>query len=79
MVLWYLNWLRKFHVHHVRTAFQFNPASPDHDYCSMKYSEVVSASAFTLFVNNGGLRIPSESVYLVVEYAEKEFKKSKCM
>ena len=57
---------------------QFNPASPDHDYCSMKYSEVASASAFTLFVNNGGLRIPSESVYLAVEYAQKEFKASVC-
>ena len=57
---------------------QFNPATPDHDYCSMKFSEVASASAFTLFVNNGGLRIPSESAYLVVEYAEKEFKSSVC-
>ncbi len=35
----------------------FTPAAPDHDYCSMKYSEVASASAFTLYVNNGGLRI----------------------
>ena len=57
---------------------QFNPATPDHEYCSIKFSEVASASAFTLFVNNGGLRIPSESVYLVVEYAEKEFKACVC-
>ena len=57
---------------------QFNPATPDHEYCSIKFSEVASVSAFTLFVNNGGLRIPSESVYLVVEYAEKEFKACVC-
>ena len=57
---------------------QFNPPTPDHDYCSVKFSEVASASAFTLFVNKGGLRIPSESVYLVVEYTEKEFKASVC-
>ena len=57
---------------------QFNPATPDHEYCSVKFSEVASASAFTLFINNGGLRIPSESVYLVVEYAEKEFKACVC-
>ena len=55
---------------------QFNPATSDHGYCSVKFSQV--ASAFTLFVNNGGLRIPSELVYLVVEYAEKEFKASVC-
>lgn len=33
----------------------------DHNYCgSSVYSEVCSASAFTLFVNNGELRIPSK-------------------
>ncbi len=56
----------------------FTPATPDHDYCSMKYSEVASASAFTLYVNNGGLRIPSQSVYSVVEYSEKVFKTHVC-
>ncbi len=44
----------------------------------MKYSEVASASAFTLYVNNGGLRIPSQSVYSVVEYSEKVFKTHVC-
>ena len=44
----------------------------------MKYNEVASASAFTLFVNNGGLRVPSQSVYSVVEYAEKLFKANVC-
>ena len=44
----------------------------------MKYNEVASASAFTLFVNNGGLRVPSQSVYSVVEYTEKVFKANVC-
>ena len=37
----------------------------------MNYCDLTTASAFTVFVNNGGLTIPSRSVYLVVEYAEK--------
>ena len=40
--------------------------------------EVTAASAFTLFVNNGGLRVPSSSVYQVVEYCEKVFKANVC-
>ena len=52
--------------------------TPEHDYCTMKYNEVASASAFTLFVNNGGLRVPSQSMYSVVEYAEKLFKANVC-
>ena len=46
---------------------QVNPATPDHNYNAMNYNE--AASAFTLFVNNGGLRIPSQSVYKIVEFA----------
>ena len=57
---------------------QFTSTVPDHDYCAMNYSDVTSASAFTVFVNNGGLKIPSRSVYLVVEYAEKVFKCRVC-
>ena len=53
---------------------QFHGPTPDHDYCATRYSEISSAAAFTLFVNNGGLRIPSQSVYHVVEYSEKMFK-----
>jgi hypothetical protein len=30
---------------------QFTTTTPDHDYCALNYSEVASASAFTLFVN----------------------------
>jgi hypothetical protein len=56
----------------------FSPPTPDHDYCAMKYNEVSTASAFTLFINNGGLRIPSQSVYQVVEFAEKVFKAYVC-
>ena len=40
----------------------------------MNYCDVTSALTFILFVNNDGLTIPSRSVYLVVEYAEKIFK-----
>ena len=40
----------------------------------MNYCDVTSASMFKVFVNNGGLTIPSRSIYLVVEYAEKIFK-----
>ena len=57
---------------------QFTTTTPDHDYCALNYSEVAPASAFTLFVNNGGLQIPSDSVYAIVEYAEKVFKASVC-
>ena len=53
---------------------QFHGPTPDHDYCTMRYSKIASAAAFTLFVNNGGLKIPSQSVYSVVEYSEKIFK-----
>ena len=56
----------------------YSTPTPEHDYCTMKYNEVASASAFTLFVNNGGLRVPSQSVYSVVEYAEKLFKANVC-
>ena len=42
----------------------------------MKYNEMATAAAFTLFINNGGLRIPSQCVYNVSEYAEKIFKES---
>ena len=41
---------------------QFTGPTTDHNYCSMNYNNMVEASAFTLFVNNGGLRIPSQSV-----------------
>ena len=38
-----------------------NRAESDHDYCEQSaYNEVSTAAAFTLFVNNGGLRIPSK-------------------
>jgi hypothetical protein len=52
--------------------------TPDHDYCAMKYSEV--ASAFTLFVNNGGFHLNicwfhfNLLFHTVVEVAEKVFK-----
>ena len=48
----------------------------DHDYCGSvaRYDEVATASAFALFVNNGGLSVPSHSVFLVVEYAEAVFR-----
>ncbi len=57
---------------------QFTTTTPDHDYCALNYSEDAPASAFTLFVNNGGLQIPSDSVYAIVEYAEKVFKANVC-
>ena len=50
---------------------QFTSKVPDHDYCAINYCDVTSASTLTLFINNGCLTIPSRSVYLVVEYAEK--------
>ena len=44
----------------------FSTPTPDHDYCATKYNDIAAASAFTLFVNNGGLKIPSESVYMLI-------------
>ena len=49
----------------------------DHDYCGAStYDEVSSASAFTLFVNNGALKIPSKSVFRTIERCEHIFKQS---
>ena len=53
------------------------PSSIDHDYCGAKttqHSDTPAASAFTLFINRGGLTIPSQSVFAVVKYAEHIFK-----
>lgn len=51
----------------------------DHNYCgSSVYSEVSSASAFTLFINNGGLHIPSKSVFTTIEQCEHIFKRYVC-
>ena len=53
----------------------------DHNYCgiqSMRYTKVAAASAFTLFINKGGLQIPSQSVFHVLEYAEQVFKACVC-
>ena len=58
-----------------------SPAKSDHDYCgvkSVRYDEVAAASAFTLFVNKGGLRIPSKSVFQILVYAEQVFKAYVC-
>lgn len=43
-----------------------------------RYNEAAAASAFTLFVNNGGLQIPSLSVFATVEYCEHVFKAYIC-
>ncbi len=54
-------------------------ASEDHDYCRPStYSEVYSATAFTLLINNGGLRIPSKSVFTTIELCEHIFKLYVC-
>ena len=45
----------------------------DHPYYD-GYNKSHGAAAFTAFVNNGGLKIPSSSVYKIVEYAEHVFK-----
>lgn len=53
---------------------QFTGPTTDHNYCSMNYNNMVAPSAFTLFINNGGLRVPSQSVYNIIDYSEKVFK-----
>ena len=56
-----------------------NRAESDHDYCGPSaYNEVYPAAAFTLFVNNGGLRIPSKSVVKTIEQCEHIFKQYVC-
>ena len=45
-----------------------------HGCTSSRYHEVGKASAFTLFVNKGGLKIPSTSVFHTIEYCEHVFK-----
>ena len=51
----------------------------DHDFCRPSlYREVSLASAFTLFVNNGGLRIPSNSVFTTIELCEHIFRQYVC-
>ena len=45
-----------------------NKAESEHDYCCPSvYNEVSPAAAFTLFVNNCGLRIPSKSIFNSIE------------
>ena len=52
-----------------------SPTDPSQQHCfSDKYHQVRKASAFTHFINNGGLKIPSTSVYRTVEYSEHVFK-----
>ena len=46
----------------------------DHDYTVTRYHEAGKASAFTTFVNKGGLQIPSTSVYRCIEYCEHVFR-----
>jgi hypothetical protein len=46
----------------------------DYDYCGVKSNSDDLASAFTHFVNRGGLKIPSKSVYLILKYADLVFK-----
>ena len=45
-----------------------------HDYTASLYLDTGKASAFTTFINNGGLQIPSSSVFRTVEYCEHLFK-----
>ena len=52
-------------------------ARSDHTYCS-GYDEVHGPAVFTSFVDNGGLTIPSPSVFKVVACAEKVFKVHVC-
>ena len=48
--------------------------SIQHNCSSARYHEARKASAFTHFINKGGLKIPSSSVYRTVEYSEHVFK-----
>ena len=48
--------------------------SDDHDYTATRYHEAGKAASFTTFVNNGGLQIPSTSVYRTVEFCEHVFR-----
>ena len=45
-----------------------------HDYTASLYHDAGKASAFTTFINNGGLQIPSTTVFRTVEYCEHLFK-----
>ncbi|CAB3980229.1 Hypothetical predicted protein [Paramuricea clavata] len=59
-----------------RLLAQFTTTTHDHNYCALNFNEVASALAFTLFANNGNLQILSDSVYAIVEYAEKDSKQT---
>ena len=45
-----------------------------HDYTASLYHDIGKASAFTTFIKNGGLQIPSTSVFRTVEYCEHQLK-----
>ena len=49
-----------------------------HDYTSSLYHEAGKASSFTRFINQGGLQIPSTSVFRTIEYCEHVFKAMVC-
>ena len=46
----------------------------DHDYTATRYHEAGNASAFTTFVNQGGLQIPSTAVYRCIQFCEHVFR-----
>jgi hypothetical protein len=48
------------------------------DYTSSLYHEAGKASSFTRFVNQGGLQIPSTSVFRTIEYCEHVYKATVC-
>jgi hypothetical protein len=49
-----------------------------HDYTSSLYHEAGKASSFTSFINQGGLQIPSGSVFQIIQYCEHLFKAAVC-
>lgn len=50
------------------------PPIHGHDYTSSLYHDCGKASSFTRFVNKGGLKIPSTSVFRTVQYCEHVFR-----
>ena len=69
--------IKKINCQSCKESLLGDVARSDHTYCP-GYDEVHGPAVFTSFVNNGGLTIPSPSVFKVVACAEKVFKVHVC-
>jgi len=70
-------YVNKISCHSCHNCLIGSLSNTDHPYYD-GHNKSHGAAAFTAFVNNGDLKIPSESVHKIVAYAEHVFKVYVC-